>query len=152
MAKVRSTVRINTQAVSKLNKATIKALKDTADALLTEVTNAGVVPRDKGTLEDGFVDYTKADQGKVSLVYSTPYARRLYYNPDGFKFHQSAWITKKKVRGKTGKWLKRRRKKIKHDGNPNAKDHWLEDWLKDGKHEDFVPKTFKEKLQEAINK
>lgn len=127
MAKVKSTIRINSQALSRLNRAGNMALRQTADALLTEVTNAGVVPRDRGTLEDGFVDDTKAEQGKVSLVYSTPYARRLYYNPDGFQFHQSEW---KDDRGE-------------HDGNPNAKDHWLEDWQEGGKHADFVPKTFK---------
>lgn len=150
MAKVRSTVRINTMRIKQLNQAGKTALKETADALLTEVTNAGVVPRDVGTLEDGFVDDSKVDQGKVSLVYSTPYARRLYYNPDGFKFHQSAWTSEKKVKGKRGKWLKRK-KKIKHDGNPNAKDHWLEDWQAGGKNADFVPKTFKRIYKGLIN-
>ncbi len=150
MVKVKSTVRINTQVIKKLNRAGITALKETADALLTEVTNAGVVPRDIGTLEDGFIDDTKAEQGKVSLVYSTPYARRLYYNPDGFQFHQVKWYSFKRVKGKKGNWLKRK-KKIKHDGNPNAKDHWLEDWQEGGKNADFVPKTFKKIYKRLIN-
>lgn len=150
MARVKSIVRIHTQSIKKLNRAGITALKETADALLTEVTNEGVVPRDRGTLEDGFIDDTQAEQGKVSLVYSTPYARRLYYNPDGFKFHQLAWTSEKRIKGKRGKWLKRK-KKIKHDGNPNAKDHWLEDWQEGGKNADFVPNTFKKIYKRLIN-
>lgn len=150
MLKVKSIVRINTQSIQKLNRAGITALKETANALLTEVKNEDVVPRDRGTLEDGFIDDTQAEQGKVSLVYSTPYARRLYYNPDGFKFHQSAWTSEKRIKGKRGKWLKRK-KKIKHDGNPNAKDHWLEDWQAGGKNADFVPNTFKKIYKRLIN-
>lgn len=175
MLKVKSIVRINTQSIQKLNRAGITALKETADALLTEVTNEGVVPRDRGTLEDGFIDDTQAEQGKVSLVYSTPYARRLYYNPEtvsvreytikkgkraGQKvksytahkmtFSQSAWTSEKRIKGKRGKWLKRK-KKIKHDGNPNAKDHWLEDWQAGGKNADFVPNTFKKIYKRLIH-
>ena len=150
MAKVKSTVRLNTMRIKQLNQAGKAALKETSDELLKEVTNAGVVPRDMGTLEDGFVDDSKVDQGKVSLVYSTPYARRLYYNPDGFQFHQVKWYSFKRVKGKNGNWLKRK-KKIKHDGNPNAKDHWLEDWQAGGKNADFVPKTFKRIYKGLIN-
>lgn len=136
MAKVKSTVKINTQRIRQLDKAAVTALKLTADQLQTAVKNAHVIPRDRGTLEDSlFVDDSQADQGRVSLVTSTPYARRLYYNPDGFIFHQSSWEDKKG----------------KHDGNPNAKDHWYEDWQKGGKNADFVPETFKKNYKRLID-
>ena len=126
MIKVKSTVRINTQKIKRLDTAAVMALKLTADLLKTEITDKDVIPRDRGTL---------ADQGRVSLVTSTPYARRLYYNPDGFIFHQSSWEDKKG----------------KHDGNPNAKDHWYEDWQKGGKNADFVPETFKKNYKRLID-
>lgn len=136
MIKVKSTVRINTQKIKRLDTAAVMALKLTADLLKTEITDKDVIPRDRGTLEDGlFVDDSQADQGKVSLVTSTPYARRLYYNPDGFVFHQSSWEDKKG----------------KHDGNPNAKDHWYEDWQKGGKNADFVPETFRKNYKRLID-
>lgn len=136
MAKVKSTVRINSQRIKQLNQAAIQALKLTGEELHKDIIQEGVIPRDRGTLEDStFVDYSNSNQGKVSIVSSTPYARRLYYNPDGFQFHQSAWQDKKG----------------KHDGNPNAKDHWFEDWTKDGNKSDFVPKNFKKFYRKLIN-
>ena len=136
MAKVKSTVKINTQRIRQLDKAAVTALKLTGQALKSEIVNRDVIPRDRGTLEDSlFVDDSQADQGRVSLVTSTPYARRLYYNPDGFIFHQASWEDKKG----------------KHDGNPNAKDHWYEDWQKGGKNADFVPKTFKKNYKRLID-
>ena len=136
MAKVRSTVRINTMRIKQLNQAAVKALELTGNLLSEDIKRAKVIPRDRGTLEDGTTPiYTQSNQGKVSIVSSTPYARRLYYNLDGFKFHKSQW------EDKNGK----------HDGNPNAKDHWFEDWQEGGKNAEFVPKTFKKIYKGLIN-
>lgn len=76
-------------------------------------------PRDTGNLqnESTFVDYSQAGQGKVSLVSTTPYARRLYFHPE-YHFHT--------------------------DANPNAKGKWYEDWIPpSGKASDFAPEAFK---------
>lgn len=150
MAKVRSTVRINTMRIKQLNQAGKTALKGTADELLKEVKNAGVVPRDMGTLEDGFVDDTKADQGKVSLVYSTPYARRLYYNPETVSVREYTIKKGKRAGQKVKSYIAHKRTFSKKE-NSNAKDHWLEDWQAGGKNADFVPKTFKRIYKGLIN-
>lgn len=117
--KVKSTVTINAARIRQLNQAAVTALEQTAEALHEEVQQAQVMPFDTGNLqnESTFVDYSQSNNGKVSLISSTPYARRLYYHPE-FNFQK--------------------------DKNPNAKGRWFEDWLPGGSEDDFVPETFKE--------
>lgn len=121
--KVSSKVTINTKKIRQLTKAQITALEQTGEALHTEVVQAQVMPRDTGNLqnESTFVDYSNSLRGKVSLVSSTPYARRLYYHPE-FDFKKTE--------------------------NPNAKGHWYEDWI-DGKEKDFVTNAYKEFYKRA---
>lgn len=131
---VKSKVTINQRKIKRLSKATVIALEKTAEAIHTEVVQAGVVPRMDGALEGEqfFVDYTKSEQGKVSLVHYTPYARRLYYHPE-YNFHKENWTDEK------GR---------KHDGNPNARGKWFEPWIS-GEHKDFSTKAFKKFYKEA---
>ena len=119
MAAVSSRVTIYDNVVKQLKKAAQKALEETGEALHTEVVQAQVVPRDTGTLQNEafFCDYSKSAEGTVSLVHSTPYARRLYFHPE-YHFHKEA--------------------------NPNAKGKWFADWLPGGSNEDFCEKTFAE--------
>ena len=121
---------INKQFMKKLDAAAVAALEQTAEALHTEIVQAQVVPRDTGRLqgESFAIDKSNSKYGKVSLVHSTPYARRVYFNPDGMRFHRERW---KDNEGK------------EHDGNPNAKDHWFDDWLPGGEKADFCIKAFK---------
>lgn len=121
---VKSTVKLNMARINELTQAAVDALEKTAEALHTEVVQAQVFPFDTGHLQGDatFVDYSESSQGKVSLVTSTPYARRLYYHPE-YNFQT--------------------------DENPNAKGHWFEDWLPGGSKADFVPKTFKENYKKA---
>ena len=119
MIKVNSTVKLNFPKINQLTQAQVTALEQTAEALHTEVEQAQVFPFDKGTLqnESTFVDTSESSRGKVSIVSSTPYARRLYFHPE---FH------------------------FKKDENPNAKGKWYDDWLPGGKEADFALQTFKE--------
>lgn len=82
-----------------------RALSQTADAMLTELVDDMVMPFDVGTLqnEGTFVDDRLSNKGKVQIIHDTPYARRLYYNPQ-YNFNQ--------------------------DKNPNARGEWWEDWIK----------------------
>ena len=98
--KVTSKIKINQTAIIAITAKAQAALEQTAEALHTEVVQAQVIPRDTGALqnESTFVDTSKSNQGKVSIVSSTPYARRLYYHPE-YNF--------------------------KKDENPNAKAHWF---------------------------
>lgn len=103
--------------IERLTDAAVEALEQTAEALHTEIVQEQVVPRDTGTLqgEAFFVDDSQSSKGKVTLVHSTPYARRLYFHPE-YKFQ-------------------------KHE-NPNAKGKWFEDWQPGGKYEEFAEEAF----------
>lgn len=119
MIKVSSVVKLNMPKIKQLTQVQVTALEQTAEALHTEVVQAQVFPRDTGNLqnESTFVDYSNSSKGKVSIVSSTPYARRLYFHPE---YH------------------------FQKDENPNARGRWYEDWEPGGKYEDFAPKAFKE--------
>lgn len=119
MIKVNSVIKMNFPKIKELTDAQVTALEQTAEAVHTEVVQAQVFPRDTGNLqnESTFVDYSQSHQGKVSLVSTAPYARRLYFHPE---YH---FQTKE---------------------NPNAKGRWYEDWIPpNGPVSDFAPETFK---------
>ena len=117
MIRVNSRVRLNRSQINLLERAQVQALEETAELLHSEVTQAQVFPRDTGALQDEstFVDYSQSSEGKVTIVSSTPYARRLYFHPE-YKFQKTA--------------------------NPNAKGKWYEDWLPGGKYANFCAEAF----------
>ena len=114
---VKSTVKLNTPRIKQLTQAAVTALELTGELLHEETQRAQVFPFDTGNLqnESTFVDYSKSKNGKVTLVSSTPYARRLYYHPE-YNFQ-----TKE---------------------NPNAKGMWYEDWLSGGAKASDASKLF----------
>ena len=126
MIRVNSTVRLNLPKIRELSEMQVKALEQTAEALHTEVVQAQVMPFDTGNLqnESTFVDTSKSKQGKVSIVSSTPYARRLYFHPE-YQFSK--------------------------DENPNAKGKWFEDWEPGGKKEQFTVDVYKEVYRRLAN-
>ena len=81
---VKSTIKLNMPRINQMTQAAVVALEKTAEALHTEVVQAQIMPFDTGNLqnESTFVDKSQSSGGKVSLVSSTPYARRLYYHPE----------------------------------------------------------------------
>lgn len=117
MIGVKSSVKLYQPKIRQLTDNAVRALEMTGEALHTEVVGAQIIPRDTGTLQNEafFVDTSQSKAGKVTLVHSTPYARRLYFHPE-YDFQK--------------------------DENPNAKGLWFEDWLEGGEHEDFVRETF----------
>ncbi len=119
MIKVNSKVTLNMDYLRRLTEAQAVALEQTAEALHSEVQQEQVVPRDTGVLQgvNMFVDFSGSKDGTVSIVHSTPYARRLYYHPE---YHFST------------------------EENPNAKGHWFEDWEEGGKYEDFAIRMYEE--------
>ncbi|MEE0874627.1 MAG: hypothetical protein UIH27_14325 [Ruminococcus sp.] len=116
---VSSTVDFDFDFIKSLEENAVKALEQTADALLTEVKNAEVMPKVTGKLqnESTFVDDTYAQNGKVSIVSSTPYARRLYFHPE-YNFDRS--------------------------DNSAAGAHWFRYWLPGGTRQNFCAEKFKE--------
>lgn len=124
MIKVKSKVKINKRNIKKIDETAKITLEQTAETLKTEVISAGVIPFDQGTLQNDstFIETKNSKNGKVSIVHSTPYARRLYFHPE-YDFQTV--------------------------NNPNAKGLWFEDWI-DGKEKDFCKKTFKELYKRNI--
>lgn len=118
MIKVSSVVKLNMPKIKQLTQVQVTALEQTAEALHTEVVQAQVFPRDTGNLqnESTFVDYSNSSKGKVSIVSSTPYARRLYFHPE-YHFQKGE--------------------------NPNARGKWYADWIPGGSQADFAVKAFK---------
>ena len=121
---VNSTVNLNMPWIRQLTQAAVTALELTGEALHTEVIQAQVFPFDTGHLQEDatFVDYSRANDGMVTLVSSTPYARRLYYHPE---YH---FQTKE---------------------NPNAKGMWYEDWLPGGAKASDASKLFAQFYKKA---
>lgn len=121
---VKSTVKMNFPRIKQLTQAAVTALEMTAEALHTEVVQAQVMPFETGNLqnESTFVDYSESKQGKVTLVSSTPYARRLYYHPE-YNFQT--------------------------DENPFAGGEWYELWLPGGVSQDFARNAFKRFYKKA---
>lgn len=119
MINVNSTIKLDFVKISRLSQAQVTALEETAETLHTEVIQAQVFPRDTGTLqnESTYVDTSESGRGKISIVSTTPYARRLYFHPE-YHFHT--------------------------DANPNAKGKWYEDWLPGGTEADFCVNAFKQ--------
>lgn len=110
-------IKINLPQIKQIDRNAKTALEQTAEALHDEIENAQIIPKDTGNLQDEstFVDYSEINQGKVKIVSSTPYARRLYYHPE-YNFS-----TKE---------------------NQNAQGKWFEPWIS-GEHKDFAEKVFK---------
>lgn len=113
--KVKLNVKIDKSKVRQLDQMSQIALGETCEQLRADVYNAEVMPRDTGTLqnESTWVDRSELANRKVRLVHSTPYARRLYFNPQ-FNFRT--------------------------DKNANARGHWLDDWIS-GSKKDFCKTT-----------
>ncbi|WP_068779661.1 hypothetical protein [Paenibacillus sp. GM2] len=113
--KVNVKVTLNQAALKNLEQIQRQALEMTAEAVLTDIKTSGVVPKDTSQLElSGFVDLTEIRQGIASIVFDTPYARRLYWHPE-YNFRT--------------------------DKNPNARGKWMEPYYS-GEKKKFVQQTF----------
>lgn len=121
---VKSTIKLNMTKIRHLTQASIIALERTAEALHTEVIQAQVMPFDTGHMQEDsfFVDYSDSELGRVSLVVSTRYARRLYYHPE-YNFQKSE--------------------------NPFAGGRWYEPWLPGWANQDFCQRVFKKFYKKA---
>lgn len=116
--KANSIIKMNFGRIKQLTQAQVKAMELTMEALHTEIVQSQIMPRDEGTLqnESTFIDFGESPQGKVHLISSTPYARRLYYHPE-YNFST--------------------------DENPFASGEWYEPWLKGGISENFAKDAYK---------
>ena len=114
--KVSSTIKLDEAKLKELTRQQYISLAQTADALVTDLRDSQTMPFDTGNLQNDstFLDDSQKDQGKVSIVSSTPYARRLYYHPE-YNF--------------------------KTTNNRNAGGKWFEPYIS-GNRTDFLKDTF----------
>ena len=120
---VSSRVVLDKSAIANLTASAVIALEKTGDFVLGDVVEKQVMPFDTGFMqnESTYVNKSQSKQGKVSVVTSTPYARRLYFHPE-YNFRK--------------------------DNNPNAKGKWLQDWTEEGKYADRIKKAYAKFLKE----
>lgn len=117
---VKVTVKLNTDKINKIVDAQKKALEMSAEATRSDIVTSAVVPKQTGELErSSFVDKSQIDNGKVGIIFDTPYARRLYWHPE-YNF--------------------------RHDKNVNAQGKWMQDYI-DGSKKDYAKESFKKFLK-----
>ena len=114
--KVSSTIKLNEAKLKELTIQQYISLAQTADALVTDLRDSQTMPFDTGNLQNDstFLDDSQKEQGRVSIVSSTPYARRLYYHPE-YNFRTT--------------------------NNRNAGGKWFEPYIS-GNRTDFLKDTF----------
>lgn len=113
-AKVKGKINLKNNAMIK--QIAIQSLVETADAVKSDLQTSETMPYDTGELQNRstFVDNSKKNSGKVSIVSDTPYARRLYMHPE-YKFYKGH--------------------------NKNAGGEWFEPYI-NGNKKDFAKKKF----------
>lgn len=117
---VKVTVKLNTDKINKIVDAQKKALEMSAEATRSDIVTSAVVPKQTGELErSSFVDKSQVNEGKVGIIFDTPYARRLYWHPE-YNF--------------------------RHDKNVNAQGKWMQDYI-DGSKKDYAKESFKKFLK-----
>ena len=115
--KVSSTIKLNEAKLKELTRQQYISLAQTADALITDIRDEQLMPFDTGNLQNDstFLDDSQKEQGRASVVSSTPYARRLYYHPE-YDFRTT--------------------------NNRNAGGKWFEPYIS-GNKSDFIVNAFK---------
>ena len=100
------TAKVNPNHLKFMKTICAEALVETADALKSDLQRSETMPFGNDTTEyakktgykagnlqnrSTFVDDSKKNSGKVSIVSDTPYARRMYYHPEYhfYKGHNS---------------------------------------------------------------
>jgi hypothetical protein len=109
------TIKLSNTNIETLVQAQKQAVEMTAEAILSDIKTSAVTPKQTGELErSGFVDTSKLNELITSIVFDTPYARRLYFHPE-YNFRT--------------------------DKNINAQGLWMQSYI-DGDKKDFVKETY----------
>lgn len=112
---------MNQANIRKVKKQAQLALIDTGESVKTDLIQSQTMPFDKGTMQN---DSTFVDDRRVvvSLVSDTPYARKVYFDPE---------IT------------------IHQEKNPNAKQRWFDDYIS-GDKKDLAMRHFAKHLKRRL--
>lgn len=81
---IKSTIKLNEAKINELTKQQYISLAQTADALLGDIKDEQLMPFDTDNLQNvsTSVDDSQQTHGRVSVVSTAPYARRLYFHPE----------------------------------------------------------------------
>lgn len=103
-------VKINKSGIQKVKKDIAMALIKTTEAIKTDLIQSQTMPFDTGTMQNDstFTDTKKAIKGYCKIVVDTPYARKVYFDPE---------IS------------------IRTEKNPNAKQYYFDDYISGDKKE-----------------
>lgn len=112
--KAKVKVDLNSGAVKRLERAKQQAFEMTVEAVLSDIKTSAVVPKDTGMLEDSGLTRVDVESMVASIVFDTPYARKLYWHPE-YNFRT--------------------------DKNANAGGLWMDTYIR-GDKKDFVKNTF----------
>jgi hypothetical protein len=117
-------ITFNNKNIEKINENARLALIDTAEAIKTDLIQSQTMPFDTGTMQNDstFVDDKKSIRGVATIIVDTPYARKVYFDPE---IH------------------------IKQGKNPNAKQYYFDDYLNGSKKD--LPSEYFAKLLKRRN-
>lgn len=117
-------ITFNTKNINKLNDIAKDALLDTAEAIKTDLIQSQTMPFDSGVMQNDstYVDDKRILKGVARLVTDTSYARKVYFDPEI---------------------------NIKQLKNPNAKQHWYEDYIS-GEKKNLPLKYFQQMLKRRM--
>jgi len=109
---VKVIVKLDNAKINSLEGASKQAFEMTVEAILSDIKTSAVVPKETGELErSGFVEINDMI---ASIIFDTPYARRLYWHPE-YNFRT--------------------------DKNINAGGKWMQIYI-DGDKKDFIKETY----------
>lgn len=116
--------KINNPVLRAVNKEMLTALEQTADQMYSNIVVRGKMPFEHGDMQNvnTSVDTSELKKKKVSIVTTSPQARRLYFHPE-YNFY------KKK--------------------NRNAGGLWWQDYI-DGEKKDFAENTYEKLLRKRL--
>lgn len=80
-------VKLDYVKIRDITEAQKTAASKTAEKLMHDIIQSQTIPFQEGTLQNiqTSIDRGELSKGRISIVHDTPYARRLYYNPQ-YKF------------------------------------------------------------------
>lgn len=101
-------VRFNKSGIKQIRANAQMALIETAEAIKTDLIKSQTMPFDTGTMQNDsmFVDQKRIINGIAKLVVDTPYARKVYFDPEI---------------------------NVRTEKNPNAKQYYFDDYISGSK-------------------
>jgi len=115
---VKVTVKLDNTKIAGLEEMQKQAFEMTVEAVLSDIKTSAVTPKQTGELErSGFVEIKDMI---ASIIFDTPYARRMYYHPE-YNFRT--------------------------DKNANAQGLWMQSYI-DGDKKEFIKETYMKFLKQ----